>query len=112
MSDRDLKQQLAEIQKDHEERMAAICIFRVHQKSSASSYAKEFLDIARHLKWNDAAYMAIFEKGLKFDVQKILCDRERPEALSALIERAIEIDNRIQRLGKNQCGSLPWASRS
>ncbi|KAI2959648.1 hypothetical protein CBS147352_10778 [Aspergillus niger] len=112
MSYQDLKRQLADIQKEHEKRMAEIRIFRVRQKSSVSSYAEEFLDITRHLKWNDAAYIAIFENGLKFDVKDILCVNERPETLSALIEKAIEIDSRIQRLGKNRSGSLSWASRS
>ncbi|CAK40088.1 uncharacterized protein An08g12120 [Aspergillus niger] len=93
MSDQDLKQQLADIQKDHEECMADIRVFRVHQKSSASSYAEQFLDISRHLKWTDAAYMAIFENGLKFDVKDILCVNKRPETLSTLIERAIKIDS-------------------
>ena len=68
---------------------------RLKQTGSASVYAAEFQQIISHLDWDEDAYIAIFEDGLKDDVKDELVRIERPSELSNMIETAVRIDNRL-----------------
>ena len=92
----EFEQRMAQIQQEHTQRMAEMRIARICQNGSINTYVEEFLDLARILQWNDSALMFCFERGLKEDVEEILCLKDRPDTLSCLIEEATKIDNRIQ----------------
>jgi Retrotransposon gag protein len=65
------------------------------QTGSASSYATSFQQIVSFLEWDDAALCFAFYNGLKDSIKDELARDERPSPLSALMEKAIKIDNRL-----------------
>ena len=66
----------------------------LRQTTSASSYSTSFQQIVSFLEWDDAALSYAFYNGLKDSVKDELAKDDRPASLSALMEKAIKIDNR------------------
>jgi hypothetical protein len=63
--------------------------------SSVNNYASKFQQIISHLDWDEDAYIAWFEEGLKPDIQEKLIWMDRPKTLSKMIKQAVKIDNKL-----------------
>ena len=70
-------------------------LWRLRQVKSVSQYASEFQQVISQLDWDDDAYLARFEEGLKPEVQEKLIWMERPDSLNKMIEQAVKIDNKL-----------------
>ena len=79
---------------------------RLRQTSSASSYSTLFQQIVSFLEWDDAALSYAFYNGLKDSVKDELAKDDRPATLSALMEKAIKIDNRQFERSREKQASL------
>lgn len=78
----------------------------LRQTSSASSYSTSFQQIVSFLEWDDAALSYAFYNGLKDSVKDELAKDDRPATLSALMEKAIKIDNRQFERSREKQASL------
>ena len=71
----------------------------IKQTRSTSEYAAKFKEYAQYLQWDDTSKMVMFRRGLKDQIKEELSRAEitldPPENLSALIERAIEVDDNL-----------------
>jgi hypothetical protein len=67
----------------------------IQGKSSASVYAANFRNVAVDLKWNDAALIHQFRRGLNDNVKDMLLNYEKPKTLDDMINLVIRIDNRL-----------------
>ena len=76
-----------------EERAAARAIQELRQTGSAALYYSRFTQLASKLDWNDDAKQAAFYRGLKDNIKDKLI--EIPEKYKALVDKSIEIDNRL-----------------
>jgi transposase InsO family protein len=77
------------------ERNAERQLWRLKQMGSVNDYASKFQQIISHLDWDEDAYIARFEEGLKPDIQEKLIWMDRPKTLSKMIEQAVKIDNKL-----------------
>jgi hypothetical protein len=87
----------------------ALKLHSLRQKSSAALYASEFRRLSLTLGWNDSALMFIFQHGLKPAVKDEFARIEPPTSLTAMIDRAITIDNRLH-LRTREKNSAPASS--
>ena len=78
----------------------------LRQTTSASSYSTSFQQIVSFLEWDDAALGYAFYNGLKDSVKDELAKDDRPASLSALMEKAIKIDNRQFERSREKQASL------
>jgi hypothetical protein len=78
----------------------------LRQTTSASSYSTSFQQIVSFLEWDDAALGYAFYNGLKDSVKDELAKDDRPASLSALMEKAIKIDNRQFERNREKQASL------
>ena len=91
-------------------------LWRLKQTGSASKYASEFLQVISHLDWDEDAYIARFEEGLKMEIQEKLIWQERPGTLQRMIAAAVKIDNKLyeyntkRKEGRWTSGSMPRRS--
>lgn len=83
-------------------------IARLRQTGSAAHYASEFQKLVTHLDWDDDAFIAIFEEGLKPEVQEKLIWMDRPDTLTGIIEKAVKIDNCLHELNLRRQGGRTW----
>lgn len=75
---------------------AANEIRRLNQgKSSAASYAANFVQLASDLDWNDAALISQFRQGLSGEVKNMLVYHDYPLTLDQAISLAIRCDQRL-----------------
>jgi hypothetical protein len=84
---------------------------RLKQTGSASVYAAEFQQIISHLDWDEDAYIAIFEDGLKDDVKDELVRIERPKTISDMVATAVRIDNRLYERYLQRKETRQWRSQ-
>ena len=84
----------------------------LRQSTSASSYSTSFQQIVSFLEWDDAALGYAFYNGLKDSVKDELAKDDRPASLSALMEKAIKIDNRQFERSREKQASLASLARS
>ena len=80
----------------------------LRQTTSAVAYASEFQQITSHLDWDEEAYVAIFEDGLREEVKDELVRVDRPTDLSRMIELAVKIDNRLYERRRERDGTRKW----
>jgi Retrotransposon gag protein len=78
----------------------------LRQTSSASAYSTSFQQIVSFLEWDDAALGYAFYNGLKDSVKDELAKDDRPASLTALMEKAIKIDNRQFERSREKQASL------
>ena len=78
----------------------------LRQTTSASAYSTSFQQIVSFLEWDDAALGYAFYNGLKDSVKDELAKDDRPASLSALMEKAIKIDNRQFERNREKQASL------
>ena len=92
---------------DGEERAAARAIHRLKQKGSAAQYYSQFKQLAARLDWNNDAFGSAYYEGLK-DAVKDQMINEIPEQYKELVDKSIEIDNRLYERRMEKGG---WAGR-
>ena len=80
----------------------------LRQTTSAVAYASEFQQITSHLDWDEEAYVAIFEDGLREEVKDELVRVDRPTDLSRMIELAVKIDNRLYERRQERDDTRKW----
>lgn len=68
----------------------------LRQTGPTATYATEFLRISAVLGWNQEALVYTFYNGLKDPVKDELAKMDRPRTLTAIMELATRIDNRLQ----------------
>jgi hypothetical protein len=85
----------------------------LRQQGSATDYASKFHQLSSRVNWDQAAFAAVFYKGLKDTVKDELARLDRPDDLMPLVELAIRIDNRLweRRLEKGKGGDTISYSR-
>ncbi|KAJ5239577.1 hypothetical protein N7468_004196 [Penicillium chermesinum] len=81
---------------------------RLRQTGSASVYTAEFQQIISHLDWDEDAYIAIYEDGLKEDVKDEIMRIDRPDRLSKLMEVAVKFDNRLYERSLQRREARQW----
>jgi hypothetical protein len=79
---------------DGEERAAARAIHRLKQVGSAAQYYSQFKQLAARLDWNNEAFGSAYYEGLK-DAVKDQMINEIPDQYKDLVDKSIEIDNRL-----------------
>jgi transposase InsO family protein len=84
---------------------------RLKQTGSASTYAAEFQQVISHLDWDEDAYIAIFEDGLKDDVKDELVRVERPKTLSDMVATTVRMDNRLYERYLQRKETRQWRSQ-
>uniref|UniRef100_A0A670JH06 DUF4939 domain-containing protein n=1 Tax=Podarcis muralis TaxID=64176 RepID=A0A670JH06_PODMU len=65
-------------------------------KSTAAAYATEFRLLAQDLSWNDSALRDQYLEGLSDEILDQLAMMDRPTTLDALIQRSLQIDDRLE----------------
>uniref|UniRef100_A0A670J9K2 DUF4939 domain-containing protein n=1 Tax=Podarcis muralis TaxID=64176 RepID=A0A670J9K2_PODMU len=65
-------------------------------KSTAAVYATEFQLLAQDLSWNDSALRDQYLEGLSDEILDQLAMMDRPTTLDALIQRSLQIDDRLE----------------
>jgi hypothetical protein len=80
----------------------------LRQTTSATAYASEFQQITSHLDWDEDAYVAIFEDGLREEVKDELVRVDRPTDLSRMIELAVKINNRLYEQRRERDNTRRW----
>jgi hypothetical protein len=78
-----------------EQRNAVRRMMDLRQKGSAGFYAIEFQRLASKMDWGDSALIEQFYKGLREDVKDDISREKRPNTLTAFVDLAIQIDNRL-----------------
>ena len=76
-----------------EERAAARTIHQIKQKGSAAQYYSQFQQVASKLDWDENAKGSAYYVGLKDAVKDQML--EMPESYKELVDKSIEIDNRL-----------------
>lgn len=90
-------------------------IWHLTQKGSASEYASKFQAYIGTAQWQDEdTNMALFERGLKVEVQYELVKAGPYKNLVTMIQKAIQIDNQLYEFRKIKQGSkhVRYASHS
>ena len=70
---------------------------------SVSDYSIEFRTLAAECQWNEEAQWDMFLHGLADRVHKEIYLLELPTSLNGLIDLALRVDARIERLGAHAC---------
>uniref|UniRef100_A0A670IHI8 Gypsy retrotransposon integrase-like protein 1 n=1 Tax=Podarcis muralis TaxID=64176 RepID=A0A670IHI8_PODMU len=65
-------------------------------KSTVATYTTEFRLLAQDLTWNDSALRDQYLEGLSDEVLDQLATMERPTTLDTLIQRSLQIDDRLE----------------
>ena len=92
----------------HEEETAERMIQHLRQKTSVAEYAARFQEYANLTEWEDAALMAMFRRGLKYNVkEELMRYEETTDTLRTLIEASIELDDKLYELIMKQRYSDP-----
>ncbi|CAI5763828.1 Hypothetical predicted protein [Podarcis lilfordi] len=65
-------------------------------KSTVAAYTTEFRLLAQDLTWNDSALRDQYLEGLSDEVLDQLATMERPTTLDTLIQRSLQIDDRLE----------------
>uniref|UniRef100_A0A670JN84 CCHC-type domain-containing protein n=1 Tax=Podarcis muralis TaxID=64176 RepID=A0A670JN84_PODMU len=72
-------------------------IWRLRQgKSTVAVYTTEFRLLAQDLTWNDSALRDQYLEGLSDEILDQLATMERPTTLDTLIQRSLQIDDRLE----------------
>uniref|UniRef100_A0A670K9R6 CCHC-type domain-containing protein n=1 Tax=Podarcis muralis TaxID=64176 RepID=A0A670K9R6_PODMU len=65
-------------------------------KSTVAAYTTEFRLLAQDLTWNDSALRDQYLEGLSDEILDQLATMERPTTLDTLIQRSLQIDDRLE----------------
>jgi hypothetical protein len=88
----------------NEESTVIWVIQHLQQRTSASEYAAKFQEYLSVTKWDDAALMTMFHRGLKENVKdELMCDGQAIMDLEDLIEVAIDLDNKLYKWALKKC---------
>jgi hypothetical protein len=74
-------------------------------------YAAEFQQVISHLDWDEDAYIAIFEDGLRDDVKDELVRIDRPESIAGMFSTAVRIGNRLMDRQAQRQETRQWRSQ-
>lgn len=78
----------------NEDRAAERLIYQLKQQGSAAQYFAQFKQVAAKLKWEPNALKAAYYAGLKDEVKDRMIE-EVPKDYQDMVEKSIEIDNRL-----------------
>jgi hypothetical protein len=68
----------------------------LQQRTSASKYAAKFQEYSSVTKWDNAALMTMFHRGLKENVKdELMCNRQAITDLEDLIKAAIDLNDKL-----------------
>jgi hypothetical protein len=100
-----LKEVFGEVDPEH---TAERQLRQLKQTGAANSYTAEFRRISSKMRWGDISLVAQFYEGLKDRVKDEIARDKRPTSLSAMIEKAIQIDNRHYERTMERKGGHQW----
>ena len=86
-----------------------INIQHLQQTESVQEYTSKFYVMLAKMEWDDDALAAIYYKGLKDPIKNKLSREDITKDMDKIVEKAVQIDNRLQeRRAEKRSNNFTW----